>query len=256
MQVHMAEECTNAGKVVPRAMVGAYSIMGTGSFVTLCVYCGCFVDFSAMDAHYPFLEVFANSTGSVGGAVALASIMIVCIFLSVLNFTAATSRQLFAFARDDGCPFRNWIAKVDARSGSPQNALRVCCAFVILITLIVLGSTVAFQAIISLGTLALAFTYELSILCLIWRRLCGAPLPPYAWSLGRFGLPINILGSIYGFWLMFFSVIPPSYPVTAANFNWSPVMFAGVLGFATVYYVLVARKVYKGPVVVCQPYGS
>jgi hypothetical protein len=52
---------------------------------------------------------------------------------------------------------------------------------------------------------------------------------------------------------MFFAVIPPEYPVTAANFNWSPVMFIAVMGFATVYYGVVARKVYKGPVVVCQP---
>jgi hypothetical protein len=31
------------------------------------------------------------------------------------------------------------------------------------------------------------------------------------------------------------------------------VTFIAVMGFATVYYGVVARKVYKGPVVVCQP---
>jgi amino acid transporter len=249
----MAEECSNAGKIVPRAMVGAYSIMGTGSFITLCVYSACFVDYSVLEAPYPFLQVFVTSTGSVNGALALASVMVICIFLNVLNFTAATSRQIFAFARDDGFPFRHWIARVNRKTGSPQNALVVVIVFVILIALIVLGSSVAFQAIISLGTLALAFTYELSILCLVWRRLRGAPLPIYAWSLGRAGLPVNLAGSVYGFYLMFFAVIPPEYPVTAANFNWSPVTFIAVMGFATVYYGVVARKVYKGPVVVCQP---
>ena len=234
-------------------MVGAYSLMGTGSFITLCVYSACFVDYSVLEAPYPFLQVFVTSTGSVNGAVALASIMIICIFLSVLNFMAATSRQIFAFARDDGFPFRQWIAKVNHKSGSPENALTVVFLFVVLITLIILGSSVAFQAIISLGILALAFTYEMSILCLVWRRLYGAPLPPYAWSLGRAGLPINIAGSVYGFYLMFFSALPLDYAVTAVNFNWSPVMFAAVMGFAAIYYVLYARKVYQGPVVVCQP---
>ena len=166
---------------------------------------------------------------------------------NVLNFTAATSRQIFAFARDDGFPFRKWITKVNHGSGSPRNALTVCVFFVILIAFIVLGSSVAFQAIISLGTLALAFKYELSILCLVWRLLKGARLPPYAWSLGRAGFPINIAGSLYSFYLMFFAVIPPEYPVTEANFNWSLVMFTAVMAFATVYYVLAARKVYKGP---------
>ena len=78
--------------------------------------------------------------------------MIICIFLNVLNFTAATSRQIFAFARDDGFPFRHWIARVNRKTGSPQNALAVVILFVVLIALIVLGSTVAFRAIISLGT--------------------------------------------------------------------------------------------------------
>jgi choline transport protein len=70
--------------------------------------------------------------------------------------------------------------------------------------------------------------------------------------LGKAGLPVDVAGSVYEFYLMFFAVIPPEYPVTAANFNWSPVMFLAVMGFATVYYVVYARKVYRGPVVVCQ----
>lgn len=249
----MAEETANAAKVVPRAMVTAYCTMGVLSLTTLCVYCACFVDYSVLDAGQPWLMVFVNSTGSSRGAIALASIMIICIFLSDVNFFAATSRQIFAFARDDGFPARRWIAHVDVHSGTPQNALLVVVAFVVLISLIGLGSSVAFQAIISLGTLALAFTYELSILCLIYRRFSGEPLPPHPWSLGKLGLPINIMGALYGLYLMFFSVIPSGYPVTAVNFNWAPVMFVAVMLFATVHYVVYARKVYKGPVVDCQP---
>ena len=56
----MAEECSNASAIVPRAMVGAYSIMGTGSFVTLCVYSAVFVDYSVLEAPYPFLQVFGK----------------------------------------------------------------------------------------------------------------------------------------------------------------------------------------------------
>lgn len=99
----MAEETANASKVIPRAMVSSYCSMGVLSLVTLIVYCFCFVDYSALDSPtgYPFLPVFVTATGSIRGAVALASIMIICIFLSVMNFMAATSRQLFAFARDD-----------------------------------------------------------------------------------------------------------------------------------------------------------
>lgn len=107
----------------------------------------------------------------------------------------------------------------------------------------------AFNAIISLQTMALAGTYEVSILCLIWRRLRGRPLPPSSWSLGKAGLPINILGALYGVYLLAYAAMPGVYPVTAANMNWGPVMFGGVILLSLVYYVVWARKVYQGPVV-------
>ena len=44
--------------------------------------------------------------------------------------------------------------------------------------------------------MALAATYEISLLALIWRRLYGKRLPPAPWSLGRWGLPINVCGLI------------------------------------------------------------
>jgi hypothetical protein len=51
----MAEECSNASSVVPCAMISAYRLMGIGSFITLCVYSAYFVDYSVLDAPYPFL---------------------------------------------------------------------------------------------------------------------------------------------------------------------------------------------------------
>ena len=52
----------------------------------------------------------------------------------------------------------------------------------------------AFNAIVSLQIMALAGTYEISLLALMWRRLYGKRLPPAPWSLGRWGLAINVCG--------------------------------------------------------------
>lgn len=61
-----------------------------------------------------------------------------------------------------------------------------------LITLINLGSAVALNIVTSLGTGALVSSYIVSISCLIIKRVRGEPFLPRRWSLGKFGLPVNI----------------------------------------------------------------
>ena len=97
--------------------------------------------------------------------------------------------------------------------------------------------------------MALAATYEVSLIALVWRRLHGAPLPPAPWSLGRWGLPLNCIGILYGAYLFVYSAIPGYYPVTAKNMNWAPVMFGAVFFFSLAYYAIWAKRGYHGPVV-------
>lgn len=84
--------------------------------------------------------------------------------------------------------------------------------------------------------------------CLIWRRLYGAPLPPRRWSLGKYGLAINIAAVAFLLPLWFFVFWPLATPVTAATMNWSSVLFVGVIVFFVVWYFVKARHVYSGPV--------
>lgn len=141
----MAEETRNAAAVIPRAMVWSYGIIGLLDFVTLIVVCFTWVApdrYANSTTGYSFLEQFITATGSAQGAVTLSAVMVILIILSVTNFMASTSRQVFAFARDNGLPFSTWIAKVNARTLTPINALVVVLVFVILICLIGLGSEV------------------------------------------------------------------------------------------------------------------
>jgi len=80
-----------------------------------------------------------------------------------------------------------------------------------------LGSYTAFNAFNSLGTVSILFSYTITISCLIWRRLFGKPLPARRWSLGKFGLPLNVMSLCFTTPMLFFYTWPLSYPVTAAN---------------------------------------
>lgn len=117
-----------------------------------------------------------------------------------------------------------------------------------LVSLINIGSSVAFNAILSLSTTALMATYMLSIGCVTVKRIRGEPFPDARWSLGRFGMGVNIVALTYSCWAFFWSFWPNSHDVTAENFNWACVIFVGLLSVAGVIYLVHARKVYEGPV--------
>jgi choline transport protein len=73
-------------------------------------------------------------------------------------------------------------------------------AFTCCMSLINLGSKVAFEAMLSLATVNLMATYLLSIGCVLLKRLRGESLPSARWSLGRYGTIINIIAVTYTSW--------------------------------------------------------
>ena len=88
----------------------------------------------------------------------------------------------------------------------------------------------------------------ISFSCLILRRLRGPPLPQRRWSLGRFGLTINIGAVVFLFVVWIFIFFPLEAEVTLETMNWNSLMFGSTMIFAGVYYVAWGRRFYTSPV--------
>jgi len=146
--------------------------------------------------------------------------------------------------------FTNIISSSQVKPGwkIPLNSVLITFLITTLLSLINIGSTVAFNAIGSLAVSALLATYIISFTCLILRRLRGEPLPPRRWSLGRFGIYINLGAVLFLAVIWVFIFFPVKTPVTASTMNWNAVIFGGTMTFAICYYVLVGRKTYTAPV--------
>ncbi|KAK4210261.1 amino acid transporter [Rhypophila decipiens] len=256
---HMAEEIQDAGKTVPRAMVGAYLMNGVIGLVFIISYMFAVTDVPAAledITGYPHMWVFGQAVSS-GGVAALNTIPIVLIFAGTLTFNLSTSRQTWAFARDNGLPFSSWIAKVDKKLQVPVNSVTLTCVITILLSLINIGSDVAFNAIISLNVVSLMITYVCSIGSVLYRRVRHPELlPPCRWSLGRWGVAINAGGLLYSLHAFFWCFWPEGTPVTLESFNWASVMFVGVSALSLVDYVLRGRRHYSGPVVLVEGYKA
>nr|POE51121.1 amino-acid permease 2 [Quercus suber] len=130
----------------------------------------------------------------------------------------------------------------------PFNAVYTTSAVCIILGLINLGSTLAFNIVVSLSLLGLLSTYMISIGCVMWKRLKGDPLPPARWSLGRWGIWINGFAFFYSAFIIVFSCFPSYLPVDLESANWAPVVWVGVIIFSIGLYVLYGQKHYTAPV--------
>ena len=86
-----------------------------------------------------------------------------------------SSRMTYAFARDGGLPASRFFARVHPRLDLPLNALYLTTALVVVFGCIFLGSSSAFNAIISASVVALGVSYgiPIAINCIRGRKMLG-----------------------------------------------------------------------------------
>lgn len=154
----------------------------------------------------------------------------------------------YAFARDGGLPASRFFAKVHSKHEMPLNALILTTVLVVIFGCIFLGSSSAFNAIISASVVALGVSYAIppAINCLRGRKM----LPPRPFVLpGPLGWICNLLGIAYVIVTTVLFLFPPTLPVTGSNMNYCIVAFFIVIVISVVQWFVDGRKNYKGPVV-------
>lgn len=230
-------------------MIWSTVLNGALGWITVITLCFCLGDLDAALATptgYPFIEVFYNATGSIPATTAMTAIILFMTSSSCLTNLATASRQLYAFSRDRALPFSPWLSKVVYKI--PVNAIFVTLFFTTILSLINIGSAAALNIISSLGTVALLSSYICSIGCVAWRRISGNPLPRSKFSLGKWGLPINII-SLALLCLFFVLAFFPSAPnPDTVSMNWSILVYGVVIIFSLIYFYFWGRHQYVGPV--------
>ncbi|KUJ12695.1 amino acid transporter-like protein [Mollisia scopiformis] len=247
--VHISEEVEDASLNVPRAMWWSYVmnvILGIAMLITM-LFCIGDLD-TVLGSSAPYLTLFQN-TGSNAVAFVLMIYLFILIALGNITALATTSRELWAFSRDKGFPLSKWISKMDHKHNVPNNSVYLTAVVAGILCLINLGSTYAFNIIVSLNLLALLSTYMISIGCVLRKRLLKEELPPARWSLGRMGIPINAFAFVYSAFIIVFSCFPITLPVGTGNANWAPLVWVGVIILSLGIYFLHGKKHYTPPVV-------
>ncbi|KAK5203633.1 hypothetical protein LTR41_010660 [Exophiala xenobiotica] len=155
---HMAEEVKNASKTLPRAMIWTIVVNGALGFLMLVTFLYTLGDLNedlTSPTGYPIIQVFHTATGSAGGASGLTCVLIILNVCANLTTMAGSSRQLFSFARDKGVPCHGWVSRVPRGYDVPVAAVLVSATWACVFHCIYIGSALAFNIIMSIGTVSL-----------------------------------------------------------------------------------------------------
>ena len=128
----------------------------------------------------------------------------------------------------------------------------IFCSTVIslLLALINIGSTVAFNAFTGLVIAGFYSSFLIAASLILLERVTKRDTPvnwgPF--TLGRAGIPVNLVAMAYSIVGIFFSFWPPEVDPTPTSMNWSVAVYGGVLLFSFGFWASYGRKVYTGPI--------
>jgi len=193
-------------------------------------------------------EIFVQAITGWGGKF-LVIISVVAQFFCGMASVTANSRMIYAFSRDGAVPGHRIWHRINPRTRTPTNSVwfAVVAAAILGLPALYQSSSVsvAFFAIVSIGTVGLYIAYALPIYL---RLRAGSDFVPGPWTLGRWGKPIAIIAVV---WVAFITILffaPAFFPWnTLVNFNWAGPLFIGLMGVILLWWIVSARKWFTGP---------
>ena len=169
----------------------------------------------------------------------IAVIIGVAMWLCGLSSITSMSRMWFAFARDGGMPGHGIIRRIHPRWRTPVWSILVTCALAVLLTVY----AALYSVVVAISTTALYLAYAFPIYLNLRNKLRrrGEYTTPTTgpWSLGRWGIPLNLIAIV---WVAFITVLFSIPPNELAG--WSIVL---LLAFMALYWVVDARHRCRGP---------
>jgi urea carboxylase system permease len=144
------------------------------------------------------LDVLGNTMGK---------IFLICVAIAItvccLAVHTATIRMMFAMARDNNLPAGERLAKVDPKTKTPIIPAVLVGILAILILVVNINQPQIFTVITSIGIIMIYVAYLLVTVPMLVSRLRGRWPPAGArvsgyFTLGKLGLPINIIAVLWG----------------------------------------------------------
>ncbi|KAG1807847.1 amino acid transporter [Suillus subaureus] len=277
MITNMAEEVHNPSETLPKAIVSSVPIGTLTGVVYLLPILFTLPDVVTMlqvSSGQPIGLMFTLIMGSRAGGFGLVSlpwpfvravsliwrsiqwfiIFGISMFCSI-STSCASSRATWAFARDRAIPFHRYFAKIGPYPEDvPVNAYALSTVIQVLLGLVYLGSSAAFNAFAGVAVMCLGASYAMPVAISLMNARRDMHDAPF--NLGKFGTIINAVAVL---WIMFVTVLfsmPAIIPVTMWSMNYASVVFVGFGMISAVWYLINGQFYYRGPPTQEEPTSS
>ena len=249
--VHMSEEARNATRGVPIGILGSIATCGIVGWCIVIVMCAVIKDgdvarIVSTDSGQPLAQMVWDTLGQ-KWAVAFMSLVAFAQYLMGASILTAASRQIWAFARDDGLPFHNFVKVVNPILKVPLRAILFGGVVALICGLLMLIGPTGANALFSLYIASNYLSWVMPVVLVMLPEGRKKFKPGYFY-LGKWGT--NIVHSITIVWIFYvivMSMFPNSKTVDADTMNYTVVINVGVWIISMTYYYVYGYKVYHGP---------
>lgn len=174
---------------------------------------------------FPALEIWYQATSSQAVATFFLVTLNVITLFAISGAIQTASRLTWSFARDDAVVFAPFLSRIHPRWGVPVWSLIANSACVFVLGCVYLGSSTAFNALVSTGIILQQISFAFPAALMLYRRVKGTleevmPQSKVGFKL-RFGVgPIaNVLTVVMALLALVFYDLPVVLPVTVGNMS-------------------------------------
>ena len=201
----LSEETGDPRRTAPKAIIRCMLLSGVGGLLLILAALVAAPDLAAPELSSTGIAwVVTSQLGDVLGRIVL-GVVAVSIFSAALAIAASATRVMFSMARDGRLPFSHVLARVSSRTKTPIWSGVVVGVLSIGVLLINLGQTSVFTSVTSISVVIVYLAYLFVTVPRLWHRLRRSPAhaaDPAYFSLGRWGLPVNIIAVVFGVFLL------------------------------------------------------
>jgi urea carboxylase system permease len=248
----LAEETKDPRRTAPKAIVRALLVSGIGGGLLLLVAIMAAPSLTNGKLGTEGLPyVLTSNLGSTVGKVLLADVAIAVSVCTLAIQTAAT-RMMFSMSRDGVLPGSAVLGRVSPTTGTPVLPAILVGLLAAAILLVNVGEATLFTALTSACVVMLYGAYLLVTVPLLIHRVKGLEAPAEGgFSLGRWGLPVNVVAVAYGALMMINIGWPRASVYDPAGGHWylqwfSPLLVAGSLLVGALAYATHRRSTDRG----------
>lgn len=211
---HMAEETRDPRRTAPWGIVisvGLSGIVGYALLIALTLAIRSVPEaLSARDAQGnaipAAIAILTSALGTKFGNM-MAALASMAMWFCGLSCVTSASRAVYSLARDRGLPFFGLFERVNNKRGTPGPAIWA----VVLATIFAMAWTGAVPIVTSLSTVSLYLAYVIPVALGLRARLAGSHWPALAtWSLGRWGIAVNVTAVLYTVFIAVVLIAPPN----------------------------------------------